>query len=128
MLFVIAAMAASITLSAAKPAGKRRPVEAGYRRRPFGHVIAFVAGNPIMPLVSVAVIVGAVIFTFGYFGKHNTARSSSPIPEVEQGDRLCAGTRQFSLSEKDALLRAAESRVLGTPGVGAVFSFAGEGG
>ncbi|WP_417806812.1 efflux RND transporter permease subunit [Thioclava sp.] len=128
VLFVLAAMAASITLTAAKPVRKRRPVEAGYRRRPFGHVTAFIAGNPIMPLVSVALIVGAVIFTFGYFGKHNNGTQFFTDSEVEQAIIYVRARGNQSLSEKDALLREAESRVIGTPGVGAVFSFAGVGG
>ncbi|SFN10669.1 multidrug efflux pump [Thioclava dalianensis] len=127
-LFILAAMSASVTLSAARPARKPRPVEAGYRRRPFGHVTAFIAGNPVMPLVTVAVIVSAVVFTFGYFGRHNPGTQFFTDSEVEQAIVYIRARGNLSLSEKDTLLRAAEEHVIGMPGVGAVFSFAGAGG
>lgn len=127
-LFVLATMASSITFTAAKPQRAPKPIDAGYRRRPFGHFISLIAGNPVMPLITVAVIVGAVIFTFGYYGRNNNGTQFFTDSEVEQAIVYIRARGNLSLSEKDALLREAERMALGEPGVGAVFSFAGEGG
>ncbi|OOY21519.1 acriflavine resistance protein B [Thioclava sp. DLFJ5-1] len=128
ILFVIATLLSSITFTAAKPQGKPKPIEAGYRRRPFGHFTAAIAGNPIMPLIVVAVIVTGVVMTFGYYGRNNNGTQFFTDSEVEQAIVYIRGRGNLSLTEKDALLQEAENMVIGTPGVGAVFSFAGEGG
>ncbi|MCL7465821.1 efflux RND transporter permease subunit [Phaeovulum sp. NW3] len=127
-LFAAGAMAASITLGALKPVPGPRPVEAGYRRRPFGRLIAFLTGNPVMPLVTVAAVLGLVVVVFGYYGRHNNGTQFFTDSEVEQGIVYVRARGNLSLDEKDAILRLAEAKVLGTPGVGAVFSFAGDGG
>ena len=128
VLFIIATLLTSITLTAARPKRGPRPVEAGYRRRPFGHVIAFITGNPVMPVVTFAVIIGLVIGVFSLYGKHNNGTQFFTDTEVEQGIVYVRARGNLSLAEKDALVRRAEAEVIGTPGVGAVFSFAGEGG
>jgi multidrug efflux pump len=128
MLFLIGTMSASVTLTAIKPKRAPKPIEPGYRRRPFGHFIGFIAGNPVMPLVTVAVVIGVVISVFGYYGRNNNGTEFFVESEIEQAIVYVRARGNLGLSEKDAILRAAEARVLGTPGVAAVFSFAGEGG
>lgn len=128
VLFALGAMAASSTLTALRPLPGPQPVQAGYRRTAFGRVIALIAGNPVMPVVTLVVILGAVVFTFSYFGKHNNGTQFFTDSEVEQAIVYIRARGNLSIDEKDALLRSAEGAVLGTPGVKAVFSFAGEGG
>lgn len=128
VLFLLGTMAASVTLTAIKPKRAPKPIEPGYRRRPFGHFISFIAGNPVMPLVTVAVVIGLVISVFGYYGRNNNGTEFFVESEIEQAIVYVRARGNLGLSEKDAILRAAEARVLGTPGVAAVFSFAGEGG
>ena len=128
VLFVLATLLSSITLTAAKPKRAPRPIDAGYKRRPFGHVIAFIVGNPVMPLVTFAAIIGLVIATFGYYGKNNYGTEFFTASEVEQGIVYIRARGNLSLAEKDALVKRAEAEVIGTEGVAAVFSFAGEGG
>ncbi|MDD8022029.1 MAG: efflux RND transporter permease subunit, partial [Paracoccaceae bacterium] len=127
-LFTLATMATSVAFTALRPHRGPQPVEPAYRRRLFGHITAAIAGNPVMPLVTLAAVVGAVVFIFGYYGTHNNGTQFFTDSEVEQGIIYVRARGNLSLNEKDALLRAAEVQVLGTPGVAAVFSFAGEGG
>ncbi|MFP1644985.1 efflux RND transporter permease subunit [Pontitalea aquivivens] len=128
LLFALGAMAASVALGALKPVPAPRPVEAGYRRRPFGRLIVLLTGNPVMPLVTVAAVLGLVVAVFGYYGRHNNGTQFFTESEVEQGIVYVRARGNLSLEEKDEILRLAETGVLGTPGVGAVFSFAGDGG
>ncbi|WP_415184337.1 efflux RND transporter permease subunit [Phaeovulum sp.] len=127
-LFLLGALAASVTLTAARPRRGPRPVSVGYRRRPFGHLIAFLTGNPVLPLVTIAAVLLAVFSIFSYYRTHNNGTEFFVASEVEQGIIYVRARGNLSLPEKDTLLRAAEAKVLGTPGVSAVFSFAGLGG
>ncbi|HKK96934.1 MAG TPA: efflux RND transporter permease subunit, partial [Marivita sp.] len=69
VLFLIAAVLASIVLDAASISWKRNRVEGRRRRTLFGHFIKFIAGNPIMPVVAVGAVLGFVFSVFMYFGE-----------------------------------------------------------
>jgi multidrug efflux pump len=60
VLFIFGAMALAITMGAAKVTRTPNRIKSGYRRTPFGHLIAFLTGNPIMPLVTIAAVLGFV--------------------------------------------------------------------
>ncbi|MDW4497030.1 efflux RND transporter permease subunit [Sulfitobacter sp. D35] len=108
------------------PAPER--IEAGYRRSGFGRVIAFIAGNPVMPLVvagTVFVFVGTVMI---YFSNNNNGVEFFVESETEQAIVYVLARGNLSLDEKDALIREAEEIVLAHPGIKNAFSFAGEGG
>ncbi len=103
-------------------------INAGYRRSPFGHFIAFIAGNPLMPLVTlgtVFVFVGAV---FIWFGNNSRGVEFFVESEPEQAIVYVLARGNLSLEEKDALVKQAEAIVLEHPGVSTAFAFAGEGG
>jgi multidrug efflux pump len=105
-----------------------REIVSGYRRSPFGHAIAAIAGNPIMPLVTagaVFIFVGTVLI---YFANNNNGVDFFVESEPEQGSVYVLARGNLSLEEKDALVRQAEEIVLAHPGVANAFSFAGEGG
>ena len=126
-LLALGGFAASITLEAAKPQ-RRAPVVAGYRRSAFGRVIRFLTGNPIMPLVTIAAVIGFVVTVFGLYGQHGKGVEFFVATEPEQAIVYVRARGNLSLTEKDALLRQAEALVVGTPGVKSTFSFAGSGG
>ena len=126
-LAMLGGFAASITLEAAKPV-RRAPVVAGYRRSPFGRVIRFLTGNPIMPLVSIAAVIGFVALIFGLYAQHGKGVEFFVATEPEQAIVYVQARGNLSLTEKDALLQQAEALVVGTPGVQSTFSFAGAGG
>ena len=103
-------------------------VVAGYRRSPFGHAIALIAGNPVMPLVTagfVFVFVGSVLI---YFANNSNGTEFFVESEPEQGIVYVLARGNLSLDEKDDLVRQAEEIVLAHPGVINAFSFAGQGG
>ncbi|OUD10646.1 acriflavine resistance protein B [Marivivens niveibacter] len=127
-MFLIGAVALSITVGAAKIIRKPKSVKAGYQRSPFGWVIWFVAGNPIMPLVTVGLILFFVASTFSYFGANNNGVEFFTETEPEQSIVYVQARGNLSLEEKDHLVAQAEAVALTTPGIQTVFAFAGEGG
>ena len=128
VLFTLGAMALAITMGAAKITRAPKRINAGYRRTPFGHLIAFLTGNPIMPLVTIAAVLGFVIWTFGYFGKNNNGVEFFVESEPEQAIVYVRARGNLSLNEKDGLVAQVEQVVLAHPGVDTAFAFAGEGG
>ncbi|MBT8425425.1 MAG: efflux RND transporter permease subunit, partial [Silicimonas sp.] len=128
VFFVVAAVASSVTLGAAKFERRERPVESGYRRTPFGYLIAFIAGNPVMPLVTVGAVIFFVFSVFGYFGQNNNGVEFFVDSEPEQAIVYVRARGNLSLTEKDALVAQVEDVILDTPGVDSAFAFAGAGG
>ena len=109
---------------------RREPdrIHAGYQRNGFGRVIAFIAGNPVMPLVMAGVVftfVGSVLI---YFSNNSKGVEFFVESEPEQAIVYVLARGNLSLQEKDALLQDAEKIVLAHPGVQTAFAFAGEGG
>ena len=128
ILFLIAAAALSITLTAAKLERKRKPIQAGYRRTLFGHFIHFLSGNPIMPLVAIAGVGFIVFSVFMAFMENNRGVEFFVASEPEQAIVYVRARGNHSLAEKDEMLGWAEEVALNTPGIESVFAFAGEGG
>ena len=128
LLFVIGAFASSVTLSAAKFQRRRNRVEAGYRRTPFGHFIRFLTGNPIMPLVTIAAVIFAVMTVFGIYGENNRGVEFFVESETEQAIVYVRARGNLSVTEKDALVQRAEAVVLQAEGIESAFAFAGAGG
>jgi multidrug efflux pump len=109
---------------------RREPdrIHAGYRRNGFGYVMAFIAGNPVMPLAvagAVFIFVGTVLI---YFTNNSRGVEFFVESEPEQAIVYVLARGNLSLEEKDQLLHQAEEIVLAHPGVDTVFAFAGEGG
>jgi multidrug efflux pump len=126
-LVMLGGFAASISFEAAKTP-RRAPVVAGYRRTAFGRVIRFLTGNPVMPLVTIGVVVGLVALVFSLYAQHGRGVEFFVATEPEQAIVYVQARGNLSLAEKDALLAQAEALVVGTPGVRSTFSFAGAGG
>jgi multidrug efflux pump len=125
--FTAMSFVTSIVMSAARIERKPR-IEAGFRRTWFGWLIHLIAGNPVMPLVTIAGVIGFLMFTFQYFGENNKGVEFFAESEPEQAIVYVKARGNYSLEEKDALLRRAEEVVLAHPGVATAFAFAGEGG
>ncbi len=128
VMFFAGAVLTSITVSAAKIERRARQIRAGYRRSPFGWVIHFLTGNPIMPLVTIGTVGFLVVTIFTYFGENNNGVEFFVESEPEQAIVYVKARGNLSLPEKDALVRQAEEIVLAHPGVINAFAFAGEGG
>ncbi len=128
LLFVFGAMATSVTLGAARIERRQKRIRAGYRRKPFGVFVNFIAGNPIMPLVTAGAVIFFVMSTFSYFSENNNGVEFFVESEPEQAIVYVQARGNLSLDEKDALVARAEEVVLAHPGVLNAFAFAGEGG
>ncbi|MCF7747479.1 AcrB/AcrD/AcrF family protein [Sulfitobacter sp. M39] len=103
-------------------------IKAGYRRSAFGRVIAFIAGNPVMPLVVAGVVFVFVGTTMIFFGNNSKGVEFFVESEPEQAIVYVLARGNLSLAEKDAIMQQAEAIVLAHPGVSTAFAFAGEGG
>ncbi|MCO6382571.1 efflux RND transporter permease subunit [Oceanicola sp. 502str15] len=128
VLFVLAAFLATITLTAAKLERAPKRVSSGHRRTAFGWLIKLIAGNPVMPLVTVAAVVGFVVFTFGYYGANNNGVDFFVESEPEQAIVYVRARGNLSLEEKDLMVKEVEDTISHIPGIESAFSFAGEGG
>ena len=128
LLFFAGSFAATVAMGAARIERPAKRIRAGYRRSAFGHLIAFLTGNPVMPLITVGAVIFLVVSTFGYFGKHNNGVEFFVESEPEQAIVYVRARGNLSLTEKDRLVRQVEDIVLTHPGVQNAFSFAGEGG
>ncbi|WP_300588846.1 efflux RND transporter permease subunit [Marivita sp.] len=127
-LFLVASVLASIVLDAASITWKRTRVEGSRRRTAFGYFTKLIAGNPIMPIVAIASVLGFVVSVFMYFGEHSNGVEFFVESEPEQAVAYVRARGNLSLEEKDALVRRVEDIVLAHPGVINAFSFAGDGG
>ncbi|MBB3711008.1 multidrug efflux pump [Limimaricola variabilis] len=127
-LALVGAIATTIFGGAARIVRAPKRVRAGYRRTLFGRVIALIAGNPVMPLVTIAAVGIFVASTFSYFGTHNNGVEFFVPTEPEQAIIYVQARGNLSLAEKDAIVAEAERVVVGFPGIRSVFAFAGDGG
>ncbi|EAR52244.1 transporter, AcrB/AcrD/AcrF family protein [Oceanicola granulosus HTCC2516] len=127
-LFLASVIGLSIALDSVKFQRKPRTVRAERGHTPFGWVIRLITGNPVMPLVTIAAVVGFVVFTFGYFGENSNGVEFFADSEPEQSIIYVQARGNLSLAEKDALVRQAEEVALDTVGIQTVFAFAGDGG
>ncbi len=128
VVFILGAIGLTIAMGAAKTERPATRINAGYRRSPFGWVIHAIAGNPVMPLVSIGAVGALVAMIFMYYADHNKGTEFFTMTEPEQAIVYVQARGNLSLEEKDALVREAEQATLGVAGIKSVFSFAGAGG
>ncbi len=129
VLMILGAFAGSVTLGAARI--ERKPdtkVHTAKEHTPFGYVIKFLVGNPVMPIVSIAAVIMAVMTVISVFGENNRGVEFFVESEPEQATAYVRARGNLSLMEKDAMVLAAEQVIAAHPAVINVFSFAGEGG
>ncbi|MCG7521339.1 efflux RND transporter permease subunit [Ruegeria sp. Ofav3-42] len=129
LLLMFGAFGGSITLSAAKI--QRAPdnhVHTAREHTNFGYVMKFLVGNPIMPIVSIVAIGFAVVAVMTAFGNNNRGVEFFVETEPEQATAYVRARGNLSLTEKDAMVLAAEEIISAHPAVVNVFAFAGEGG
>ncbi len=127
-LFAFGVVLVTLTLSLVSRTSRRGKVSSGYKRSAFGSFIGFLTGNPIMPLVTVGLVIVFVMGTFGYFGQNNNGVEFFVETEPEQSIVYVQARGNLSISEKDRLVRQAEDQALQVAGIRSVFAFAGAGG
>ncbi|WP_170399953.1 efflux RND transporter permease subunit [Ruegeria arenilitoris] len=129
LLFIAGGFAGSVTLSAARiERHHEERVHTAREHTPFGYVVKFLVGNPIMPVVSIAVVALSVMGVMTYFMNNNRGVEFFVETEPEQATAYVRARGNLSLQEKDAMVLAAEEVISTHPAVTNVFAFAGEGG
>jgi multidrug efflux pump len=128
VLFILGAMLSSITLTAAQRPRKPARIRGSNQRTPFGYFIKAIAGNPVMPVISIVAVLAVVGFTFSYFSTHSKGVEFFVESDTEQAIVYVRARGNLSLMEKDTLLRQVEAVILQAEGVQSVFAFAGAGG
>ncbi|MEM8741416.1 MAG: efflux RND transporter permease subunit, partial [Pseudomonadota bacterium] len=126
--FLAFAFMTSVALGSLRRVDGPQVIRAGYRRSLFGRFIHLVAGNPVMPFVTIGAAVFAMMTTFTYFGANNNGVEFFVKTEPERAVAYVRARGNLSLEEKDRLVRLVEQRIIGIEGVESVFSFAGSGG
>ncbi len=128
-VFILAAFAASITLGAARIERPPRQIKTSRGHTPFGWVIKAIAGNPIMPVVSIVAVFAAVFYiAVILFPASSRGIEFFVDSEPEQATVYVRARGNLSLAEKDEMVRQTEEVVRAHPAVVNVFAFAGEGG
>ncbi|ABD55113.1 efflux RND transporter permease subunit [Jannaschia sp. CCS1] len=127
-IFVLLCFAMSIFIASIQIASRQTRVKSGYRRSPFGWFIHLMTGNPIMPLVAIAVVGAFVGIVFSYFGENNNGVEFFVETEPETAIVYVRARGNLSVAEQDALVAQVEEIVLTQQGVRDVFAFAGDGG
>ncbi|MCW8843561.1 MAG: efflux RND transporter permease subunit, partial [Rhodobacteraceae bacterium] len=128
VVFITGAFAASVTLDAARIERRKTKIETETGYTPFGRFIHFIAGNPIMPVVTIGAVIFLVVSVFGYYAQNNKGTEFFVESEPEQAIAYVLARGNLSLEQKDHLMQQAEDIVLAHPGVDTAFAFAGEGG
>ncbi len=128
VMFLGGAFAGSITVDAVMFTRRQKRVRSGLRLSPFGWFIKLIAGNPIMPIVSIVAVAFFVVSVFTYFGANNKGVEFFVESEPEMAIVYVKARGNLSLEQKDGLVERAEEIVLSHPGVQTAFAFAGEGG
>ena len=128
VLFLVGSALSGITLAAAARDKTEKKINVGYKRSAFGWFTYAIAGNPVMPVVTIAAVIFGVIGIFGYYGANNKGVEFFAATEPEQAIVYVRARGNLSLDEKDALVRKVENVVLTQVGVDNAFAFAGEGG
>ena len=128
VLFISASLFASVALGAAEWRRTEQRVEARNRLGLFGWFIKLIAGNPIMPIVTLVVVGIGIGSVFQTFSQNNYGVEFFVAQEPEQATAYVRARGNLSLAEKDAMVRATENLILQHKAVTNVFSFAGQGG
>ncbi|PIE15293.1 MAG: acriflavine resistance protein B [Rhodobacterales bacterium] len=126
--FLLAAILGAMAMDAVKPRHKAKRLKAGYRRTPFGWLIRTITGNPILPLLTVALVIGFVITVISVFTKNNNGVEFFISTEPERAIIYVQQRGNLSLAEKDAAVAQVEQIALNTEGIRSTFAFAGAGG
>ena len=126
--FAIGAMLIAIFMGSLKHPKREVVEKAGYKRTIFGRFIHFISGNPIMPIVTLAVVGFFVSTVFTIYGENNKGFEFFVDTEPERAVAYVQARGNLSIIEKDRLVRQAEAVIESVEGVEYVFAFAGSGG
>ena len=129
LMFLFGSFSSSVTLGAARIERKAKQVRSGHQLTLFGRFIHLIAGNPVMPIVAVALVFSTVFYIATVLFPANSRGVEFFVDaEPEQASVYVRARGNLSLMEIDAMVREVEKVVSAHPAVINVFAFAGDGG
>lgn len=129
LMFLFGSFASSVTLGAARIERKPKQVRSGHQLTLFGRLIHFITGNPIMPIVAIAVVFSTVFYIATVLFPANSRGVEFFVDaEPEQASVYVRARGNLSLMETDAMVREVEKVVSAHPAIINAFAFAGDGG
>jgi len=128
ILFVLFTIGMGISINTLRPDLYRKKLEKRQRRTLFGLFIQLIVGNPVMPVVVLALTAVFTVIVFRVYATDNHGVQFFVEAEPERALVNVLAQGNLSLEEKDALVRSVEKRILGTEGVSSIYSTTGEGG
>jgi len=133
-MYALAALCAFLAILAFVAGFQRRTVAIEPYRRDtgrlglFGNFLKLVVGNPVMPLVVIA-LTGGVLFTiFQTYQKNSYGVEFFVETDPEVANLYVSARGNLSIDEKDAIMRVVEGRVLGMEDVSSALAIVGGGG
>lgn len=125
ILFAISAISLSVATAALKPLPRKKTAPRYKRRTTFGYLIAFLVGNPIMPVVFIGLTALFVGGTFQYYMQNNHGVDYFVDTEPDRIKIFVRARGNLGLEEADLLVREIEEYVIGFDGVASVLSISG---
>ncbi len=132
-LYALAALCALGAILAFVAGFKGRTVPiAPYRRDTgrlgvYGTALKFVVGNPVMPVVVLALVGATLAAIFQTYREDGYGVEFFVDQDPEVANLYVSARGNLSIDEKDAILRVVENRVLGTPDVSSALTVVGGG-
>lgn len=90
-----------------------------------GMVVKLIVGNPVMPIIVIAGTLLFVVFIFMSYSKNNYGVNFFVDGEQDMIGIYVLARGNLSLNEKDYLVTSVEEEIIGTEGIGSIFSFTG---
>ncbi len=128
IVFSLSTIGLGISINALRPSLFQARLARRKRRTLFGLFIQLIVGNPVMPVVVIALTVAFTIMVFRLYATENHGVQFFVDTEPERANISVQAQGNLSLEEKDTLVRSVEDRILGTAGIASVYTTTGEGG
>ncbi|MEL7348915.1 MAG: efflux RND transporter permease subunit, partial [Pseudomonadota bacterium] len=106
--------------------GESHEPEPRYRRSTFGRMVSLIVMNPIGPVVAIGLAVTSIFSVFTYYGASGTLTEFFTAVDTDRANIYVRARGNYSLEERDRLVRLVEHRIDGIEGIRSVFAFAGE--
>ncbi|MEO0762085.1 MAG: efflux RND transporter permease subunit, partial [Pseudomonadota bacterium] len=106
--------------------GESHEPEPRYRRSTFGRMVSLIVMNPIGPVVAIGLAVTSIFSVFTYYGASGTLTEFFTAVDTDRANIYVRARGNYSLEERDRLVRLVEHRIDRIEGIRSVFAFAGE--
>lgn len=125
ILFAICAFLLSVVMGSLHFRRRRRGITSAWKRSPYGWLMNFMVGNPMMPIVCIGAVAIAIATIFNFYRENSLGIEFFAETEPENLQIHVRARGNLSLTEKDLLVRDVENSIIGTPGISSVFAFSG---